>query len=91
MSSFKIPAKVVSTLSIESEDLQLRHFHFLKKYRKWKNKKPATGENGALEQNPKSLLWDEAVSGAIVEYAFLSQNGNRSVKTETILMPWEKA
>lgn len=46
----------------------------------------AIEENCSQEQNCKLLCYDEAVSGATVEGAFLSPNGNGAVKTETILL-----
>lgn len=48
-------------------------------------KKTDVEENCSQEQNSKLPCYDEAVSGAIVEDAFLFRIG--TVKTETILMP----
>lgn len=50
-------------------------------------KNPAVEENCSEEQKSKLLCYDEAINGALVEYAFLSQNG--SVRTKTILMLWK--
>lgn len=50
-------------------------------------KKPAVEENCSEEQKSKLLCYDEAINGALIEYAFLSQN--ESVRIETISMLWE--
>lgn len=51
-----------------------------------KKKNTAIEENCSQEQNCKFLCYDEAVSGATVECAFLSPTGNGAVKTESILL-----
>ena len=49
-------------------------------------KNTALEENCSQEQNRKLLCYDEAISGATIECAFLFPNGNGAVKTETILL-----
>ena len=53
-------------------------------------KNTALEENCSQEQNRKLLCYDEAISGATIECAFLFPNGNGAVKTETILLLWKK-
>lgn len=42
------------------------------------------------KQKSKLPCHDEAISGAIIKYAFLSPNENGMVKTEMILMFWKQ-
>lgn len=94
--SFKTPQKVLFTWSIKVIILFTTKafsffffFFFIWEYRKWKKKtKPAVEENCSQEQKSKLLCYDENISGAIVEYAFLSENG--AVESETILMLWKR-